>query len=76
MDLTMVATWVVVGLVAGWVVGSLMKDGGYGLVWSLVLGLAGSSAASVILVVLGVSPSAGTFAPAAEDRGADQRAAG
>jgi uncharacterized membrane protein YeaQ/YmgE (transglycosylase-associated protein family) len=65
MDFAMVATWVFVGLLAGWLAGFVMKDGGYGLVWNLVLGLVGSSAAIVILSVLGVAPHAGTFATAA-----------
>jgi uncharacterized membrane protein YeaQ/YmgE (transglycosylase-associated protein family) len=64
MDLAMVATWVLVGLLAGWLAGFVMKDGGYGLIWNLMLGLAGSSAASVISWVLGVSPGAGTLATA------------
>jgi len=64
MDFAMVATWVLAGLLAGWLAGFVMKDGGYGLVWNLVLGLAGSSAANVILSVLGLSPHAGTFATA------------
>jgi uncharacterized membrane protein YeaQ/YmgE (transglycosylase-associated protein family) len=64
MDFAMVVTWVLVGLLAGWLAGFVMKDGGYGLVWNLVLGLVGSSAAIVILSVLGVAPHAGTFATA------------
>lgn len=64
MDLSMVATLVVVGLLVGWLAGFVMTDGGYGLVWNLVLGLAGSSAANVIISVLSVSPRAGTFATA------------
>ena len=62
MDFAMVVTWVFVGLLASWLAGFVMKDGGYGLVWTLVLGLVGSSAAIVILSVLGVAPEAGTFA--------------
>jgi uncharacterized membrane protein YeaQ/YmgE (transglycosylase-associated protein family) len=65
MDLTMVATWVVVGLLAGWLVGVVMKDGGFGLIWNLILGLAGSSAASAIFwTVSGASPGMGTLATA------------
>jgi uncharacterized membrane protein YeaQ/YmgE (transglycosylase-associated protein family) len=53
MELAMVGTAVLVGLLAGWLAGFAIKDGGYGLVWNLILGLAGSSAASVIFSVLG-----------------------
>ena len=65
MDLAMVATAVLVGLLAGWLAGFVMKDGGYGLVWNLLLGLAGSSAASAIFSVLGGgSPGTATLATA------------
>jgi uncharacterized membrane protein YeaQ/YmgE (transglycosylase-associated protein family) len=62
MDLAMVATAVLVGLLAGWLAGSVMKEGGYGLIWNLMLGLAGSSAACVMLwAVGGGSPGMETF---------------
>lgn len=64
MDLQMFATWVLVGLLTGWVAGFVMKDGGYGLVWDLVLGLIGSSAASGLSSVLAASSGAGMFATA------------
>jgi uncharacterized membrane protein YeaQ/YmgE (transglycosylase-associated protein family) len=34
--------WIVVGLVAGWIAGQLMKGSGYGLLGDLVLGLVGA----------------------------------
>jgi len=64
MDFRMVATLVVVGLLAGWLTEFVMRDGGYGLVWTLILGLAGSGAANVIFWVLGASPDAGMVATA------------
>ena len=64
MDLTLVATLVVVGLLVGGLAEVVVKDGGYGLVWNLVLGLAGSGAATMILLVLGVAARGGTFATA------------
>jgi uncharacterized membrane protein YeaQ/YmgE (transglycosylase-associated protein family) len=65
MDLAMVATSVLVGLLAGWLAGFVIKDGGYGLGWNLILGLAGSGAASVILWALGGgSPGTATLAAA------------
>ena len=62
MDLGMFAMWVVVGLVAGWLVGFVMKSGGYGLKGDLILGLVGSIAGSVIFRGLEISPGAGLFA--------------
>jgi uncharacterized membrane protein YeaQ/YmgE (transglycosylase-associated protein family) len=41
MDLAMVATSILVGLLTGWLAGFVITGGGYGLVWNLILGLAG-----------------------------------
>ncbi len=61
MNLEMVATWVLVGLIAGWLAGIVMKGGGYGLLWDLGLGLGGSLIGSWIFQTLGISPGAGWF---------------
>jgi uncharacterized membrane protein YeaQ/YmgE (transglycosylase-associated protein family) len=37
-----IIAWLVVGLVAGWLTGLVMKGGGYGLVGDLVVGLVGA----------------------------------
>ncbi len=34
--------WIIVGLVAGWLAGQIMKGGGYGLLGDLLLGLVGA----------------------------------
>ena len=34
--------WIIVGLVAGWLAGQVMKSGGYGVVEDIILGLLGS----------------------------------
>ncbi|HEY6960216.1 MAG TPA: GlsB/YeaQ/YmgE family stress response membrane protein [Candidatus Limnocylindria bacterium] len=34
--------WILVGLIAGWLAGQLMKGSGYGLIGDLVLGLVGA----------------------------------
>jgi uncharacterized membrane protein YeaQ/YmgE (transglycosylase-associated protein family) len=61
MNLDMLAVWVLVGLVAGWLAGFVMKGGGYGLTRDLILGLAGSIVGSWVFRALGVSPGAGLF---------------
>jgi len=61
MNLDLFVMWVVVGLAAGWLAGLTMKDGGYGLMGDLALGLAGSLVASVVFRALGFSE-AGVFA--------------
>ena len=62
MNLEMFVMWVVVGLMGGWLAGIVMKGGGYGRIWDLVLGLAGSIMGSVIFRGLEISPGAGLFA--------------
>ncbi len=62
MNLEIFVMWVVVGLMAGWLAGIVMKGGGYGRIWDLVLGLAGSIMGSVIFRGLEISPEAGLFA--------------
>ena len=59
MTLEMFATSILVGLIAGWLAGSIMKGGGYGLLGDINLGLGGSMLGSLIFQVLGVSPEAG-----------------
>ena len=55
MNLKMVVTAVLVGLIAGWLAGKVMKAGGYGLKWDTSLGLIGSIAGSWIFRGSGVS---------------------
>ena len=59
MNFAMIATSVLVGLIAGWLAGRVMKDGGYGLKGDIVLGLVGSILGSLLFQALGVSPDAG-----------------
>ena len=61
MEFAMSVSWVVVGLLAGWLAGIVMKDGGYGLIGDLLLGLFGSVAAGWIFWALGVSAGVGLF---------------
>ena len=62
MDFGMFVMWVVVGLVAGWLAGFVMKGGGYGLTGDMLLGLVGSIVGSWIFWALGFSAGAGLFA--------------
>jgi uncharacterized membrane protein YeaQ/YmgE (transglycosylase-associated protein family) len=36
-----ILTWIVVGLVAGWLAGKVMSGGGYGLVGDVIVGVVG-----------------------------------
>jgi len=61
MTLELFVMWVLVGLLAGWLAGFVMKGGGYGLIGDIVLGLVGSLLGSWIFRALGVSAGAGLF---------------
>jgi uncharacterized membrane protein YeaQ/YmgE (transglycosylase-associated protein family) len=61
MELGMFVSWVVVGLLAGWLAGIVMKDGGYGLIGDLGLGLVGSVVGGWIFWALDVSAGGGLF---------------
>ena len=37
-----IIAWIVVGLIAGWLTGLVMKGGGYGLVGDIILGIVGA----------------------------------
>lgn len=37
-----IIAWIVVGLIAGWLAGVVMKGGGYGLIGDIVVGLVGA----------------------------------
>ena len=54
---------VVVGLVAGWLAGLVMKGGGYGLMGDVLLGIGGSFVGGWLFHVLGIAaPGSGWFA--------------
>jgi uncharacterized membrane protein YeaQ/YmgE (transglycosylase-associated protein family) len=37
-----IVAWIVVGLIAGWLAGMVMKGGGYGIVGDLIVGIVGA----------------------------------
>jgi uncharacterized membrane protein YeaQ/YmgE (transglycosylase-associated protein family) len=46
--------WIVVGLIAGWAAGKIMKGGGYGPVMDIVLGIVGAVVGGWLLGILGI----------------------
>ena len=51
--------WILVGLIAGWITGKLMKGGGYGFVVDVILGIVGAVVGGFIAQAIGISPSGG-----------------
>jgi uncharacterized membrane protein YeaQ/YmgE (transglycosylase-associated protein family) len=46
--------WIVVGLIAGWAAGKIMKGGGYGTVMDIVLGIVGAVVGGWLMGILGI----------------------
>lgn len=51
--------WVIVGLIAGWATGKIMKGEGYGVFVDIVLGIAGAIIGGFIMRTLGFSGQGG-----------------
>jgi uncharacterized membrane protein YeaQ/YmgE (transglycosylase-associated protein family) len=51
--------WIVVGLIAGWLAGRVMKGGGYGVLVDIILGILGGVVGGWIFGLLGVWPGGG-----------------
>ena len=49
--------WIIVGLIAGWAAGRIMKGGGYGVGVDIILGIAGGVVGGVLLGLLGIHAS-------------------
>jgi uncharacterized membrane protein YeaQ/YmgE (transglycosylase-associated protein family) len=52
--LTNVIYWIIVGLIAGWAAGKIMKGRGYGPVVDIVLGIVGAVVGGWLLGALGI----------------------
>jgi uncharacterized membrane protein YeaQ/YmgE (transglycosylase-associated protein family) len=53
--------FVLIGLVAGWLAGQLMRGGGFGVVGDIVVGIIGALIGGVLFSSLGVSAGGGLF---------------
>jgi uncharacterized membrane protein YeaQ/YmgE (transglycosylase-associated protein family) len=51
--------WLLVGLIAGWLAGQVMKGGGYGVLVDLILGLLGGVVGGWLFGALGIWPGGG-----------------
>jgi uncharacterized membrane protein YeaQ/YmgE (transglycosylase-associated protein family) len=51
--------WIVVGLIAGWLAGQVMRGGGYGVLVDIILGLLGGVLGGWIFGQLGIWPGGG-----------------
>jgi len=47
--------WPIIGLLAGWLAGKIMKGGGYGTLADILLGMAGAIVGGSLLHLIGIS---------------------
>jgi uncharacterized membrane protein YeaQ/YmgE (transglycosylase-associated protein family) len=55
-------TWIIVGLIAGWLAGQVMKGGGYGVLVDIILGILGGIIGGWVFGMLGIWPGGGILA--------------
>jgi uncharacterized membrane protein YeaQ/YmgE (transglycosylase-associated protein family) len=55
MDAHGIIIWLVIGAVAGWLAGSLVKGGGFGLIGDIVVGIVGAFIGGWLAGMLGIS---------------------
>jgi uncharacterized membrane protein YeaQ/YmgE (transglycosylase-associated protein family) len=46
--------WVIIGLIAGWAAGKIMKGSGYGVVMDIILGIVGAVVGGWLMGLLGI----------------------
>ncbi len=51
--------WIIVGLIAGWATGKIMKGGGYGVGMDIVIGIVGAIIGGFIMRLAGFSSEGG-----------------
>ena len=52
-------TWIIVGLIAGWLAGQVMKGGGYGVLVDIILGILGGLVGGWVFGLLHIWPGGG-----------------
>jgi uncharacterized membrane protein YeaQ/YmgE (transglycosylase-associated protein family) len=59
MDPVDILIWLVIGAVAGWLAGQLIRGGGFGLIGNIIVGIVGSVIAGYLLPLIGFHIGAG-----------------
>ena len=54
MDLESIIIWLIVGAIAGWLAGMVVKGGGFGLIGDIIVGIVGAVIAGWLLPRLGI----------------------
>ena len=61
MDLVSILVFLLIGAIAGWLAGLIVRGGGYGLLGDIVVGIVGAFIAGLILPRLGVNLGGGVL---------------
>ena len=59
MDVLTFLLWILIGALAGWIAGELMRGRGFGLVGNIIVGIVGALIGGLIFGALGVGPGFG-----------------
>lgn len=59
MDVTALIIFLAIGAVAGWLAGTLMKGGGFGLLGNIVVGILGAVVGGYVFGMLGITAGGG-----------------
>ena len=62
MDVQSIIIWLIVGAIAGWLAGMVVKGGGFGLIGDIVVGIVGAVIAGWLLPRLGIIIGGGIIA--------------
>ena len=62
MDPQSIIVWLIVGAIAGWLAGMVVKGGGFGLIGDIVVGIVGAVIAGWLLPQLGIVIGGGIIA--------------
>jgi uncharacterized membrane protein YeaQ/YmgE (transglycosylase-associated protein family) len=62
MSIESLIIWLVIGAIAGWIAGAVVKGGGFGLIGDIILGIIGAVVGGWLAGVLGISIGGGLIA--------------
>lgn len=61
MDALSIILWLVVGAIAGWIAGELMRGRGFGLIGNIIIGIVGAVIGGLLFGALGIGPGMGVI---------------
>ena len=62
MDIQSIIIWIIVGAIAGWLAGMVVKGGGFGLIGDIIVGIVGAIIAGWLLPQIGIVIGGGIIA--------------